>query len=80
MSENEGWGGGSDGLQASVTPALLSGTLEPGDTVTGAVPFQFSPEEVTRIRTLRFDTWPTRKTEKPVVLVEWGSGEYRRRL
>ena len=39
--------------------------------MTGAVPFQFSPEEVARIRSLRFDTWPTRKTEKPVVLVEW---------
>ncbi len=76
MSENEGWGGGSDGLQTSVTPALLSGTLEPGDTVTGVAPFQFSPEEVSSIHTLRFDTWPTRKTEKPVVLVEWGSGEY----
>lgn len=74
-SDNEGWSGGGDGLQTSVTPVLGSGTLEPGEAVTGAVAFQFSPEEVSRIRSLRFDTWPTRKTETPVVLMEWGPGE-----
>lgn len=72
MSEHEGWSGGGDGLRTSITPALAAGTIEPGETVTGAVSFQFSPEEVARIRTLRFDTWLTRKTERPIVLIEWG--------
>ena len=75
MSDGEGWSGGGDGLQTSITPALVPGTLDPGETVTGAVAFQFSPEEVARIHTLRFDTWMTRKTEKPVVLVQWGRGD-----
>lgn len=72
MSEYEGWSGGGDGLQTSIAPALAAGTLEPGETVTGAVSFQFSPEEVAGLRTLRFDTWLTRKTERPIVLIEWG--------
>ncbi len=71
MTDNEGWSGGGDGLKTSVSPALGSGALDPGETVTGAVAFQFSTEEVTLIRTLRFDTWPTRETERPILLVEW---------
>ena len=74
-SAREGWSGGGDGLQTSVSPALKPGTLDPGETVTGAVAFQFSPGEVSLIHTLRFDTWTTRRTETPVVLVEWGPGE-----
>lgn len=60
-----------DGLKASIGPALGSGTLEPGRSVTGTVPFQFSLGELDRVGTLRFDTYETRQTETPVVLIEW---------
>lgn len=71
LAGDEGWGGGSDGVQTSIKPPLAAGTLQPGETVTGSVPFQFTSWAASHIRNLVFDTSPSYESEQPALHVEW---------
>jgi hypothetical protein len=68
---SEGWSGGQEGVQTSIGPPLVAGTLRPGETVTGTVPFQLSAPAASQPCTLMFDTVPVSGSEQPVLSVEW---------
>jgi hypothetical protein len=51
---DDSWDGGAKGLRASKEPALSSGTLAPGESARGAVPFQFSRAHLADISHLVF--------------------------
>jgi hypothetical protein len=53
-AKGEGSTAGWEGRLTVSEPPLLSGTLEPGETVRGALPFEFSPEAVSTIHDLMF--------------------------
>jgi hypothetical protein len=65
--------GGERGLLATVSePPFLSGTLEPGETLRRAIPFELAPEALDIEKRLSFRRLERTTSATVLVVVEWG--------